>query len=629
MQQETPERACSAAANALALLRRIPAWAQRNLLIGGARLEIAGLLKKRPGVAVYVVTPDTAKAQLAASICDAVIKSPAELEALFPQECALDLAYLPLIPENGTDVEEIFPALSRVLAPHGHVLISVDARQGLEDAAAPALRAAAACGMGAYQQWTDAAAPNESILAMVRTDYNPVLHARSCFDAGRPEWSYGILADIPPAYQRTEELQASIAMEMLFSLLAWMKSDASLNRLECMTKAQELFYTVTAHAPDFVPAYQCQAEFWHALGDDAMAARLLRSAVRLSPQTKLRIPAGTCDTPCGESENPPEWRPGQGPRRVLYVIHPRLHYGLDVLYDGLCRVLGDDNVVEFPYKPPLHGAAPERLAHYPCSFNRPGREHSLEEICDTLRAGHFDCILYGDCENGIDPATARRIAAVAGDTPIFLIDQIDELLDTRAAVCAVLGIPALAGYFKREMLACVDYGPQAAPLPFAYADDRIAPAFPEHRPYPFFWAGHRKSGLRAACAARAEQFLQCRFNAQWTQDEYLERIRATRIGMNCFGFGFDTVRYWELPAQGCMLFSERPPIRIPNNFRDGTEAVFFDDVEDFERKLVHYISHPEESLAIAQAGYDCLKRYHSGAARARQLLGWIRFFIGF
>ncbi len=72
-----------------------------------------------------------------------------------------------------------------------------------------------------------------------------------------------------------------------------------------------------------------------------------------------------------------------------------------------------------------------------------------------------------------------------------------------------------------------------------------------------------------------------------------------------------------------MLLSERLPIRVPLNFVDGETAVFFDDLGDLEEKLTYYLVRPDESAAVARAGHEHLKRHHTGAARARQLLGWI------
>jgi spore maturation protein CgeB len=69
-----------------------------------------------------------------------------------------------------------------------------------------------------------------------------------------------------------------------------------------------------------------------------------------------------------------------------------------------------------------------------------------------------------------------------------------------------------------------------------------------------------------------------------------------------------------------MLMSERMPIEIPHNFVDGESAVFFENTSELLDKHDYYRAHPAESQRIAEAGYRQLRQFHSGSARARQLL---------
>jgi glycosyltransferase involved in cell wall biosynthesis len=186
-----------------------------------------------------------------------------------------------------------------------------------------------------------------------------------------------------------------------------------------------------------------------------------------------------------------------------------------------------------------------------------------------------------------------------------------------------LHVDSIAGFFKREMLAGADYGPGSYPLPFAYPDRRVPQDVEGPRNTPIFWAGHRQFGLRRLYLEHLESARGLKLDAVCDQTEYVRALLDTRIGLNIFGCGFDTVRYWELPAHGCMLLSERLPIRIPHNFRDGESAVFFDDTQDLEEKIEYYLAHPEEIRAIARAGHEHFKRHHTGSMRARQLLAWM------
>ena len=458
-------------------------------------------------------------------------------------------------------------------------------------------------------------------------EYDPLSHAGQLFEARHPDWAYQVLSRIPDPYLENDAVCVSVSFNVMLCQLALdMGAKDRAKQLDRFAIAQDAFYEVVAREPHAHAAYRCQAEFWHRLGNDDMAARLLRSVLYVAPDEATRVQLETfrADHRAEEEEVAPVWTPPDPLPRILFVTHPRPHYGLDVLYDGLCTLLGPERVTEYPWKPSLHGQPPKEMVHYPCSFDYAGARVTREASVERLDQGGFDVILFGDIEQWLDRGPVRQLVAAAGGRPIFLVDEQDECRSFREELRQHLGVDDVAGYFKREMLAGVDYGPRAYPLPFAYPDRRVPEVSASPRDLPLFWAGHRRFGLRRLYLERLESVLGRKFDTAYRQEEYARVLLQSRIGLNLFGFGFDTVRYWELAAHGCMLLAERLPIRIPHNFRDGESAVFFDDMKDLEEKLDHYLKHPEESARIAEAGYAHFKRFHTSSARARQALAWIR-----
>ena len=203
----------------------------------------------------------------------------------------------------------------------------------------------------------------------------------------------------------------------------------------------------------------------------------------------------------------------------------------------------------------------------------------------------------------------------------MVYDTWDDGDDQQAALTEHLGLDTIRAYFKREMLACARYGPRTFPLPLAYSDARIPASIPSERPHGVFFAGNRLFGLRRLYLEYLEQRLGYDFSREFAPEEYAEGLLRSRIGLDFFGFGFDTVRYWELAAHGCMILSERKPVCIPHNFVEGESAVFFDDLPDLENKLRYYREHPQEAQAIAEAGRRHFLAHHTSTARARQFLG--------
>jgi hypothetical protein len=209
-------------------------------------------------------------------------------------------------------------------------------------------------------------------------------------------------------------------------------------------------------------------------GDRDLAATVLRIYTDVYPDDGAvaqlhaleALPAPVLPPAPPEPESNFSW---PGAPRFLYMLHPRPHYGADVLYEGLCAALGDEAVEEWPYKPTLHGKQPEHLRNYPCYFNRRGEEWPDDAIAARLRQGYYTAVLYADCERELPAERTRALLQAAGSTPLVLIDPLDEFYDARPVVQAHLGIDGFQAYFKREMVRFHDYGRDTFPLPFAYA----------------------------------------------------------------------------------------------------------------------------------------------------------------
>jgi len=498
-------------------------------------------------------------------------------------------------------------------------------------------------GLAAYTEWShvDEQARDQSrdaaecenafaieftLLAVFPT-YNPVEHAHSLFKAGHADWCYGVLELIPPAYLERPEVAAAVYSDMQLCLAFTSRQEGQGDVLRRFFEAQVLFYRVVSRMPLHAEAYHTQAAFWSRIGNPAMGLRLLQSLHHVAPDDRTAQAIDTWPVsvaPPEEPETPPPWAPERFTPRVLMIMTAgRPHFGMDILYDGLRSVLGDDGVVEFPWKPTLHGQGPKEQANYPCLFDHPGELLDVEALAAQLRAGRFDLMLFCDLEQETARDDVRALLAAAGDVPLFIVDAQDDPVDNRPEALDHLGRASCRGYFKREMLACCRYGPRAYPLPFAYPDAQAPPDVSGPRDRAVFWAGHRRFGLRRLYLERVEALLGGALDTHYAPEAYLQAVRSSRIGINIFGFGYDTVRYWELPAHGCMLLSERLPIRIPHNFSDGVSAVFFDDTRDLEDKLRHYLAHPDQAAAIAAAGHAHLRQHHTASARARQLLGWV------
>jgi glycosyltransferase involved in cell wall biosynthesis len=467
-------------------------------------------------------------------------------------------------------------------------------------------------------------------LTAVGRAYNPVSHARQLALQGRPDIAIEILDLIPSNLIENEDLLAGLSLEKQKFYFQWQQKLVAPELSHALfSKERREFAQVTALKPVEPESYRLHAKFWSYLGREDMAARLLRSlASVVVPDTETNqllsdyeskrcAPAGSCTRP----ESHAVWDERWPAPRILVLCHDRSDYGLDTLYHGLCNILGKENVVEYPWKSTLHGRDFASAAGYPCVFDYPGQPIAVDELIAQLRQGRFDLVLYSDVIRMTDREAVRQLMKAAAHIPAVLYDTWDDCYTPLQRVLDYTRRERFELIFKREMLAGVTYAPDTYPLPFSYPEALIDTVPPTQKIESFFWAGKSEYGLRPIYIRQLENIAGHRLDKRYDQAAYRRKLRSSHMGISFFGCGFDTVRYWELPANGVMLLAERPPIIIPDDFEDGISAVFFDDLPELEEKIKFYRQRPEEMARIAAAGHAHYLRHHTSSARARQFLG--------
>jgi len=369
------------------------------------------------------------------------------------------------------------------------------------------------------------------------------------------------------------------------------------------------------------------------MGNTRMAVRVLRSIQHVQPDNDTqRLLLQLQDNPQPEIQHQkvdlPEWRSDGHIPRILVITPNHSDYGMAPLFHGLCTLLGRENVVELPLKPALHEQPCESSDNHFCVFEYPGAPITMEQLLAELKQGRFDLIVYADVIEFKHQDQVRAILKAASDVPVILYDTCDDCYTPARKVLDYLGRTGVDVSFKRELLAGVPYETDPLPLPFSYPEVPALEAEPTPRTEPFFWSGKKEYGLRQIYIPYLAKRFGRKLERLYDQSTYRSTLRHSLIGLSFFGCGFDTVRYWELPANGVMLLAERPPIVIPFDFVDGESAVFFDDLPDLEAKLDHYLRHPREAQRIAAAGHAHYLKHHTSTARARQFLGAVYETLG-
>lgn len=229
--------------------------------------------------------------------------------------------------------------------------------------------------------------------------------------------------ELPEHWYTSDEARGLHEAERLVCLLAQDCHAGPRLRVLHFVSALHAYNRACTLVPLHIPAYQCMAAFWRGVGRVDMRRRLLTTAD---------------DSPLADCENLDMLRTNL--KRIPHSVPPfsagalvyessfsssGSDYGADVLFDGLRKLLGADNVVGFPWKPTLHGMSSELAFSYPCVFNWPDRPAPLAKLERELAEGHFDAIIHCDAHGTLPARETRRILDAAGDTPVFLLDTWD------------------------------------------------------------------------------------------------------------------------------------------------------------------------------------------------------------
>ena len=339
--------------------------------------------------------------------------------------------------------------------------------------------------------------------------------------------------------------------------------------------------------------------------------------------------------------------------RCLYLVHEESDYGGGFLYNGLCRVLGHENVYDYPNKVSYHGRA-----H---TYNRPWHNNEegntgqfpwmgegypekpldLEAVRGLLRDGYFDLVILESWRWTVQKTYGELCEDIRiGGAKVILHDGEDYSQFNREALETVR--PDF--YLKRELLKNYDFsnqsGPVVLPFPFSAPDqivewaDRQPPAAIQRdiacllglswQPRQDLADELRKGMDEPYCPYRryvATNADSDRNNPQhllgfW---EYLELLRTSRFGVSMRGFGWDTCRYWEI-AVLTGLIADELDIQIPNPFTPGENICEYENPPQARMFAQSIGLCPADYEPIREAGIAHARKYHLNSSRVKWLL---------
>lgn len=343
--------------------------------------------------------------------------------------------------------------------------------------------------------------------------------------------------------------------------------------------------------------------------------------------------------------------------KILWLVHLEPDYGEAMLYDGLCKILGDENIVDFPYKYTLHsevekvqnknvrkyldaqatpvsfsGVDPKSYLHdagqeshpYEWMIPHKGIDYDYADILSMVNQKYFDLIVLAHPRSVAIwylELLFRDLGNVHNKAPVVMCD-FEDYYELRQDLFQKFNINLAfkASYVQNEPNV---YGlPLCSPIvdnPNLRFDD-------SHKTIHAMARWGMTHPLREKVLNEIKS-VKGVISADGTiaYREYLKEIALSKIGVSMGGHGNlnrNPNRHWEIPSYKTMLLCEDPMINYPYPFEDGKTCIFFNPSADgdVKQKIEYYINHDQERINIANAGHELLKTYHTTTARAKYFL---------
>lgn len=317
--------------------------------------------------------------------------------------------------------------------------------------------------------------------------------------------------------------------------------------------------------------------------------------------------------------------------KVTFIASDSFDYLQDIVYNGLISVLGPRNVKTIPFRPSYvfnYKTYPKNLGF--SSF-------SLSSLNQSLR--NTDCVIVGSAKPSAFSKYLKVQGQIPANCPVIFLDGGD-----RKEIGGDLD--RLGGFdlyeesvfkrdfdliFKREKIIGEAYPNNVLPCPFA-ANIRIYNTIKsvEKKYHISFWAVESHP-IRSKALSKLNNKYDCKENGtvlnQVFKDYnrkgnfYLEELKRCELVLNLRGGGWDTLRYWEVPALQTCMISQKMGIEIPNDFEDGKHVIHINEsLDDLVDKIDFYLKKDNLREEIAKQGYQHLLQYHTAKKRAEYIL---------
>jgi hypothetical protein len=309
-------------------------------------------------------------------------------------------------------------------------------------------------------------------------------------------------------------------------------------------------------------------------------------------------------------------------------------YQQDLIYSGLTKIMGKKNVIDYPWNPKFH------LPYKRYPKNLGYSSFSLPKPRPFFRAEDFDIVVLASAKKDALVTFAELLPAIK-NKPIFFLDGGDlpkvggdfYRLDAGRLFEEVIKKRPFDFIFKREYVSSLhESNPKIIAFPFSFPYHVCLDTKQEaDKKYDVSFWGQQAPEIRTRALKLLEGKYDCSKNGTSLNQDfktykrkgkfYLKEIADCKIVLNFRGGGWDTMRYWETPAMGSFMISQKPQIHIPHNFEEGRHVIWCcDTLGDLTEKIDYYLQRPSEREMMAARSKAHLNKYHLNTNRAKSML---------
>lgn len=304
----------------------------------------------------------------------------------------------------------------------------------------------------------------------------------------------------------------------------------------------------------------------------------------------------------------------------------------DFLYNGFVELYGQENVIDYPYKPRYHVKdlyGNMDAYTYWCSCIDKGTDnrthYTFDEIVQMVNNKQFDLLVTS--VRAYD--TFVQIKNHTWPIGTIVINGEDMSDDHYLRYL----LPKFTPYWKnvdmilqREYKHNIPFDRKVVPFPCP-CPDRNLPNFDfkKDKEIDLFCHLGDTHPFRKKLREKVMQISQklgiksLTGNNHFSIYEYFRLMNNSKICIMSGGVGWETTHYLDIPFAKSMLLAQHPenalhpvtlkkePIVYPNNFKDRRSAVFYkNSLSNLEDTIIYYLEHDKEREEITRRGYEHL-----------------------